>query len=162
MKTKNLTQEEIQILREIINNLIDNPGVDCLYLSLFEDLDNHKEIIYLNIIIDTKFFLEKLSNGKELEYSLYMGKLNEVCQDYEKENIRISIRDPYDYNLTVRNSKKMASDYSLGNGIILFDKNNLYQEKKDILKNYFKFDSNVIFENVAELMSKEKFKVLKK
>ena len=79
-----------------------------------------------------------------------------------KENIRISIRDSYDYNLTVRNSKEMASDYSLGNGIILFDKNNLYQEKQDILKNYFKFDSNVIFEDVDELMSKEKFKVLKK
>lgn len=157
MKTKNLTQEEIQILREIINNLIDNPGVDCLYLSLFEDLDNHKEIIYLNIIIDTKFLLEKLSNGKELEYSLYMGKLNEVCQDYEKENIRISIRDPYDYNLTVRNSKEMASDYSLGNGIILFDKNNLYQEKQDIIKKYFRLGNNLItIENVNELLESKK------
>ncbi|MBQ8472064.1 MAG: hypothetical protein IJ501_01020 [Bacilli bacterium] len=157
MKTKNLTQEEIQILREIINNLIDNPGVDCLYLSLFEDLDNHKEIIYLNIITDTNFFLEKLFNNDEREYCLCIGKLNEVCQDYEKENIRISIRDPYDYNLTVRNSKEMASDYSLGNGIILFDKNNLYQEKQDIIKKYFRLGNNLItIENVNELLESKK------
>ena len=71
MKFKKLTQEEIDILKSIINKLIDNPGVDCIYINLYEDLNNHKEIIYLNIIIDTKFFLEKLFNNDEREYSYF-------------------------------------------------------------------------------------------
>lgn len=157
MKFKKLAQEEIDILKSIINKLIDNPGVDCIYINLYEDLNNHKEIIYLNIITDTKFLLEKLYNGKELEYSLYMRKLNEVCQNYSEENIRTLIRDPYDYNLLVRNSKEMESEISLATGIIIFDKNSLYQEKQDIIKKCFRLgDDLIMIENANELLKSKK------
>ncbi len=162
MKITLLTKKEICAIKLFVNKAKNLELVDGIYLLSFYDKNTNQE----HIIIDTIIDINKFYNGNEWNDTLIEEEvkkesddLDEIVEDFNKifNGKRLFFDEPAaseNYMWTMLHQREVLYEMELVNGILLFDRNNKYEENKAIASQTLPiYENRLEIENIDELLA---------
>ena len=161
-----LSEDEINIIKEFIEDAKGIPSVDGIYIEAYNAIDTDDNPIYVNALInDAIEYKEQLMNlGYILDYNIIRNQEDELREKYldYSSRIKFMVWSSDIYSPMLMKNVEINAEKSLLSGTILFDRfGNLIDNKNYVEKIINGFETAIQIENIDKLMNNGKQKKIR-